>query len=584
MTNQPGAKVIADSITSEGFRLTTVEATCWRPVLAEQNTHCVLCLAGDAMLEFDMPAGNRPGKESHRRVFKMRLDEFVDKWHNGSAPRRNKGGTGFNRQPVQERLRRMRIRQLNEVTGLIQTSTVTDAIMSGVKPVFELRAGKFSVAGSADHRIYTPNGWRTIGQLSPGDEIVVRRLGKRKEDLVDPDRLRKIGGVWRSQWQRQKRSELLEIYGGCTKCGGTDDLQVHHIIPVHIDPSLAFVDDNVTLLCEDCHIDNHRSQGWQGGTYLYGDAVTLDEVVRRGDEMTYDIEVAGEYPNFVANGIVVHNSRNSASSRAIPIEKNLKRFTDEFMYPAAWGAERPGMQPGPPLEGPALAKAQTLWDDLADKVAGLIQGYIENNPLKNKDGNDIPDAVRLHKSLLNRWLEVGLSQTQVISATSWDGYFWQRCHEAADPNIRAMAEAIQKAREESEPQLLQPGEWHLPYFGNNGGAGNQDWEDVLGRVSEEDSAWTLAKQISAGRTARVSYLTQNGRREIDKDLDLYVRLADRSEEPQNPPHASPLEHIATPWPENQQMVVMPNGKKMGPLPKLGKFVGWWQFRHQELAF
>jgi hypothetical protein len=30
--------------------------------------------------------------------------------------------------------------------------------------------------------------------------------------------------------------------------------------------------------------------------------------------------------------------------------------------------------------------------------------------------------------------------------------------------------------------------------------------------------------------------------------------------------------------------MLPNGKKMGPLPKLGKFVGWLQLRHEVLGF
>jgi hypothetical protein len=45
-----------------------------------------------------------------------------------------------------------------------------------------------------------------------------------------------------------------------------------------------------------------------------------------------------------------------------------------------------------------------------------------------------------------------------------------------------------------------------------------------------------------------------------------------------------LEHVATPWPENVAYVTMPNGMTMGPLPRLGNFVGWWQARHEELAF
>ncbi len=280
-------------------------------------------------------------------------------------------------------------------------------------------------------------------------------------------------------------------------------------------------------------------------------------------------------------------SRNSASSRAIPIAKNLERFDTDFASPLIWGAERKGMQQGPPLEGDDLDDAIHLWGDLKLAVSNLIHEYLDSHPI----GEDAPEgSVRLHKGLLNRWLEVGLWQQQIITGTSWDGYFWQRCHEHADANIRAMAEAIQKAVHESEPTELTPGEWALPYFGDSGGF-KDDWTEAS-KLVNSNQWWrdttadvvVLAKKISAGRCARVSVVNQTGKRDLQDDLVLYDRLADRSDDPSNPPHASPLEHIATPWPDNVQTVTMPNGKTMGPLPKLGNFLGWWQMRHEELAF
>lgn len=277
-------------------------------------------------------------------------------------------------------------------------------------------------------------------------------------------------------------------------------------------------------------------------------------------------------------------SRNSASSRAIPIAKNLERFYNDFAYPAQWGSEQGGMQTGPPLEGDDLKDALALWEGLASIVHARISRYVQAHPLVDDFDNKIEGAFRLHKSLLNRWLEVGLWQTQIITGTAWDGYFWQRCHAAADANIRLMAEAIQDAVAKSEPALLAPGEWHMPYFGVAGGF-EDDWPMVLRHVDAEGgSPFALAKRISAGRCARVSAMNQDKQRDIADDLRLYDRLADRSEDPTDPPHASPLEHIATPWPENVQYVTMPNGKTMGPLPRLGNFVGFWQMRHEELAF
>lgn len=274
-------------------------------------------------------------------------------------------------------------------------------------------------------------------------------------------------------------------------------------------------------------------------------------------------------------------SRNSASSRAIPVTKILDRYDSDFAHPLVWPSEIPGMQGGPPLEGDDLLAAQKLWNDLRWTVSDKIRDYV-------KDHQDI----RLHKSMLNRWLEPGLWQTQIISATQWDGYFWQRCHKDAEPHIRAMAEAICEAREASTPEKLRSDEWHLPYWGSTGGT-LSDWSEARSLVADGkmdlpgnslDQVIEIAKRCSVARCARVSYLTQNGTRDLHEDLNLYARLTSNRVGSADPPHASPLEHIARPWAENQQHVVLPNGVTMGPLPKLGKFVGWLQLRHLELGF
>ena len=159
-------------------------------------------------------------------------------------------------------------------------------------------------------------------------------------------------------------------------------------------------------------------------------------------------------------------SRNSASSRAIPVAKQLKRFAEDFAAPIVWPKEQKGMQGGSNLEGQPLAGAQTLWAGLAQHVHTEISDYVKRYPNEEE---------RLHKSMLNRWLEVGLWQTQIISATQWDGYFWQRCHKDAEPHIRAMANAIRDARDASTPTVLKEGEWHLPYWAEAGGHAS-DWD------------------------------------------------------------------------------------------------------------
>ena len=80
----------------------------------------------------------------------------------------------------------------------------------------------------------------------------------------------------------------------------------------------------------------------------------------------------------------------------------------------------------------------------------------------------------------------------------------------------------------------------------------------------------------------MSYLTQDGVRDVTKDLELYNRLV-----LSRPAHWSPLEHVATPWIENRQqpnttLGFWRNGKYLMPaldhLPKTGNLVGWRSLR------
>ena len=60
------------------------------------------------------------------------------------------------------------------------------------------------------------------------------------------------------RWQRKRNSIVKRDGYLCRLCLDnmkltSDNLQVHHIIPVAVDDSLKLVDDNLITLCPDCH-------------------------------------------------------------------------------------------------------------------------------------------------------------------------------------------------------------------------------------------------------------------------------------------------------------------------------------------
>lgn len=293
--------------------------------------------------------------------------------------------------------------------------------------------------------------------------------------------------------------------------------------------------------------DEHR------GTY----ASVIADSVYEGERLT-TFEV--RFHRFVLAEMNTHCvfARNSASSRAIPAMKQLQRVATEPADPVEWPGEQKGMQGGALLGGKELGEIQLEWMEARHDAS-------EHAERLSKMG--------LHKSLTNRLIEPFMWHTSIITATSWQNFFDQRCSPLAMPEIRVAAEAMKTAYDHSDPTPLKLGEYHTPYI---------TLDDYTAELSPADLV-----QISVARCARVSYLTQNGVRDPIQDLEMYQRLVKA-----DPMHASPLEHVATPAPWNHQTVQIQTivdgveGQQMWgvlgqrKLPKIGKFMGWLQHRHE----
>lgn len=229
-------------------------------------------------------------------------------------------------------------------------------------------------------------------------------------------------------------------------------------------------------------------------------------------------------------------SRNSSSSRAIPVGKRIAQVVEEPAIPLLWPGERKGMQGGPPLPTALANDAREIWLSARDVVVEYAKDL---------------HAMGVHKSIVNRLLEPFLTQTIIVTATDWGDFYAQRLppqdgrEPLAQAEIVAAAIAMRTAYLNSTPAQLTLGQWHLPYL--------DDWELKSMPVQQ-------AMQVSVARCARVSYLTQDGKRDVAADLDLYRRLAHAS-----PPHWSPMEHVATPADKFEQ--------------SKGNFTGWHQLRH-----
>ncbi len=271
------------------------------------------------------------------------------------------------------------------------------------------------------------------------------------------------------------------------------------------------------------------------------------------------------FPRFILAEFNTHRvfSRNSASSRAIPIAKQLRRVLEEPYVPIEFGSNQPGMQAGPALEGEKREAAEREWlrarDDAVHRVLGLVtdpNAFAADADLLEilreveetiRDRAQPSEWLNVHKQVANRLLEPFMWHTVIVTATEWDNFWNLRCHPDAQPEIRLVAENMRNALEVSEPEELAEGEWHLPLVRP------EDREQI---ASTKD----LVK-ISAGRCARVSYLTHAGKRDLDADIELHDRLLESG-------HMSPLEHPARPLTEAE----------LEANEWSGNFRGWFSYR------
>ena len=77
------------------------------------------------------------------------------------------------------------------------------------------------------------------------------------------------------------RAAHLKRQPACVACGGTKELNVHHRVPFHVDPSLELASDNLITLCErspqSCHYHfGHLSLSWKAcNPHVVEDAETF---------------------------------------------------------------------------------------------------------------------------------------------------------------------------------------------------------------------------------------------------------------------------------------------------------------------
>jgi len=250
--------------------------------------------------------------------------------------------------------------------------------------------------------------------------------------------------------------------------------------------------------------------------------VLADNISPTGQRMT-TLEI--EYPRFILAELNTHRmlSKNSASSRAIPVKTMHQHMRENPAQPVHWGKNQAGMQAKQELAGMALADVKFMWQRAQQDA--MHWAY------------QMSERAGLHKQVANRITEPWMLMKTVISGTEWTNFFWLRDHPDAQPEIAVLAHKMRVAVDESNPVELQPGEWHLPYVV----AARYVPTGELQYFDQEFNRLTLeqARVISASCCAQVSYRKNDDT--LEKATKIFRQLIESE-----PCHASPVEHQATP--------------------------------------
>lgn len=419
--------------------------------------HRTFCLAGDNEISFSRPCDGRH--------YPYRLDRLFKNWTD----------------PAQRaRIKAMQIRSVNETTGEIFSNTITDVVYSGKKNVYGmLLANGQTVYGSEDHRIFTRDGWMTIGQLSetPVPVMVSNSHMNTGQDSywpphVDSIEWRNIPG-WEGKYEVSDAGEVrallntrntpleVSVIKKQTKnsagyaCVSLSANGISRMFNVHSLVMLAFVgprpdgmevrhldgnrlNPHLSNLAYGYPEDNSADRKHHGTTnYLGTEYADILEIVLRGTEDTYDISVKGPYHNFFANGVVVHNSYNEIS----------RRYTSEDLE--FWEPTTYRKQHSTSKQCSAGELDHKLAEELraADRLFTLSAVNVYDRKLELGQTREQARAVLPH-SLLTRFYMTG-------NLRNWAHFLKLRKDGHAQEEVRVVARRIEEKLREIWPESMK---------------------------------------------------------------------------------------------------------------------------------
>lgn len=298
------------------------------------------CLTGDTQVDFSRP--------DNGRRYPITMERLYETWSRGSDE-------NFGAIAHVERLKKMQLRSLDEETGQMYHTTIKDIWKTGRKEVFEVELADGRKAKmSADHRVYTNQGWVEVKDLVVGKHgfAVIKRIAHDAPEDVSPVVDTQVE-IWKecagypeyevsSQGRVRKGTRISKQTTANTgykvlslaKGEGRKTEQVHRLVMLTFGNLDGPSRQDFVLHRNGNKLDNRLSNLQWGNDQLnkedaarLGELATkslcfveIEEIRSKGFQETYDMAVEGPHHNFLVNrGMVVHNcfSFNFVSMRYV---------------------------------------------------------------------------------------------------------------------------------------------------------------------------------------------------------------------------------------------------------------------------
>jgi ribonucleotide reductase alpha subunit len=210
------------------------------------------------------------------------------------------------------------IRCMDEATHTLFKNNIVDIVCNGLADVYTLETvSGYKIRATTNHRFMTDNfEYQELSKFTVGDKIAVNGMsfcehcGKPiygKHLCLSCHNKNQVKSTALATTARQRKQCRNAAKDFCEMCTVTNKrFEIHHIDQNVQNNS----PENLLNLCPKCHQGLHAALRAFGNPYRqkYVTLDTISKIEYAGQEIVYDLQMSHPNHNFVANGLISHNS------------------------------------------------------------------------------------------------------------------------------------------------------------------------------------------------------------------------------------------------------------------------------------